>query len=87
MSDRFPTGTCGRCGRHTGCTTMSRFNTQEICTDCDATEKRHPAYKAAADAEFAACKRGDYNYRGSGLPPGFHEWARKNAEPGIPSRA
>jgi len=75
--NNFPTGTCTRCGRHTGCTTMSRFNTQEICMECEEIEKRHPAYKEAADAELAACKGGDYNFPGVGLPAGFHEWAKK----------
>ena len=66
-------GKCQRCGKVTRITTMSRFNTDIICCggndSCSAKEQRHPKYKEASDAEFAAVQRGDMNFPGIGLPP------------------
>jgi hypothetical protein len=59
---------CQRCGEQDGITTMSRFNTQTICIPCEKLERAHPNYKAAQEAEMAACKRGNYNYHGIGKP-------------------
>ena len=64
MSDH----TCVRCDAQNAVTTMSRFNTDIICTDCETTERAHPRYQEAADAELAAVKRGNYNYPGIGKP-------------------
>lgn len=47
---------------------MSRFNTECCCMDCIETEKRHPDYQRAYDAELQAVKNGDYNYPGIGKP-------------------
>lgn len=60
---------CTRCNKATSITTMSRFNTQIICMSCEEAERKHPKYAEAAEAEFQACKRGDYNFPGVGLPP------------------
>lgn len=45
------------------------FNTEQICLQCKAIEKAHPAYAEAARLEREAVLRGDYNFGGVGLPP------------------
>lgn len=47
---------------------MSRFNTDAICLDCNAKEKRHPKYPEAEAAELEAVRSGDYNFPGIGKP-------------------
>lgn len=59
---------CPRCRRETNASTMSRFNTEMICLDCDERETNHPLYKQAAEAELAAVHAGNYNYAGVGCP-------------------
>ena len=59
---------CVRCTVKPVSTTMSRFNTDIICGDCETKERAHPRYQEAADAELAAVKRGNYNYPGIGKP-------------------
>lgn len=60
--------TCRRCGAKDKPTTMSRFNVDIICLDCQAKEKAHPRYAEAAAAELAEVKRGNYNFPGIGKP-------------------
>lgn len=60
--------TCDRCHRPTTGRIMSFFNTDMICTDCATTEKAHPDYEIARDAEVEQCKAGNYNFEGIGLP-------------------
>ena len=59
---------CERCKQETFSTTMSRFNTQMICMDCETKEKAHPKYKEAADRELEETRRGNYNFKGIGKP-------------------
>lgn len=59
---------CDRCRAEVTATIMSRFNTQVICFECEVTEQKHPQYEAACKAEEAACRRGEYNFRGIGKP-------------------
>jgi hypothetical protein len=59
---------CQRCYRQTNVSTMSRFNTQEICLECEEAERKLPEYAEAAKAELEACRRGDFNFPGIGLP-------------------
>lgn len=60
---------CDRCGSNTnGKTVMSMFNQDVICMDCKDREKAHPDYKTAVDADNAAIKSGDYNFKGIGKP-------------------
>lgn len=47
---------------------MSMFNTQTICMDCNDSEKQHPKYKEAQQAELEAVKAGNYNFPGIGWP-------------------
>ena len=60
--------TCDRCGGDAGVSTMSRFNTEQICIPCEDVEKAHPDYEKAREAELNAVRAGDYNYPGIGLP-------------------
>jgi hypothetical protein len=59
---------CDRCGKQSISSTMSYFNTDTICPECDDRERAHPRFQEARDAELEACKRGDYNFHGIGLP-------------------
>lgn len=59
---------CERCGQETTVTTGSYFNTDQICTACDDAERAHPRFEEARQAEEAACRAGDYNFPGIGLP-------------------
>lgn len=69
----FPSS-CQRCGdTPLGISSMSRFNTQHICTSCLDLEQAHPAYAAARDAEQAAVESGNYNFPGVGCPPDLVE--------------
>lgn len=59
---------CERCGNDTLCHTVSWFNKQVICLDCDKEELSHPDIKKAKDIENQHCKNGNYNFEGIGLP-------------------
>lgn len=59
---------CQRCRKQTDITTMSMFNTQMICHECDLTERKHPKFEDARQAENDAISRGEYNFPGIGLP-------------------
>lgn len=63
--------TCQRCYQPAFATIMSMFNTQTICLDCSAKERQHPDFKAAREADEAAIKQGNYNFRGVGRPSGL----------------
>ena len=64
----FTTKVCDRCGRPLdGGRTMSMFNEQAICMDCADKERERPDYKAACDAEIAAVRAGNRNFKGIGL--------------------
>jgi hypothetical protein len=67
MDNFFKGNTCVRCGKQ-GAFTMSRFNTDKICLECDAEERKHPLYSKAVEAELAAIKSGNRNFEGIGLP-------------------
>ena len=68
---------CIRCLTESNVHTMSRFNTDDICPDCEAREKAHPKYREAYDAEAAAVRSGDMNYAGNGCPPELYIAAAK----------
>lgn len=59
---------CDRCRATASISTCSRFNTEQICMDCDEKETRHPDYERARAAEESAVRRGDYNFPGIGKP-------------------
>jgi len=59
---------CDRCSGTEKAFTMSFFNTDWICEDCDEKEKKHPDYPKAKEAELKAIKQGNFNFEGIGLP-------------------
>lgn len=58
---------CERCGKETNVTTMSMFNTQTICMECKDAERKRPDYKDALEADRAAVRAGNWNFKGIGL--------------------
>lgn len=63
-------GKCDRCFRQRTALTGSYFDTAMICLGCDQLERAMPEYESAKKAEAEACKRGDFNFPGVGLPMG-----------------
>lgn len=61
---------CDRCKKSMSMTvsTMSYFNTDTLCMDCQEKESKHPLYDDAVRAEFDAVRMGNYNFPGIGLP-------------------
>ena len=59
---------CERCKKETISYTMSIFNTDQICPDCEEKERAHPQYQLARNAESCAVRRGDLNFPGIGKP-------------------
>ena len=60
--------TCVRCGVKDAVTTVSYFNVDIICMDCDAKERQHPKFKEAQDKEIEAVRNGNLNFQGIGKP-------------------
>ena len=68
MDKFFSQKTCDRCGGDlAGGRIMSRFNTQTICMKCAEAERKRPDYRKAQEAEIAAVRAGDRNFKGIGL--------------------
>jgi hypothetical protein len=59
---------CERCGRKTGMWTMSMFNEEHICMDCEEKEKEHSDYDKARRKELEEVIKGNYDYPGIGKP-------------------
>lgn len=57
---------CRRCGKPTIATMMSMFNTQEVCMECIDAERQDPRYQEASNAEAAAIRGGNFNFKGIG---------------------
>lgn len=55
---------CSRCGGPLTARTMSRMNEDVLCMDCAESEKAHPRYREAVEAELEHVKAGNYNYPG-----------------------
>lgn len=68
MKEIQMTDKCDRCGKRAFTTTMSQFNTQCICFECEVKEHDHPKYSEALEAERKAIENGNYNFEGIGLP-------------------
>ena len=68
MDDFFRKTHCDRCGKPLKSRTMSRFNTDCICPECDEAEKQLPGYKEAVEAEMKAIQEGNLNFPGIGFP-------------------
>ena len=61
-------GKCDRCKKSMTESTVSYFNTQEICMDCDEIERAHPDFQAAREKETQEVMQGNMNFPGVGLP-------------------
>ncbi len=58
---------CERCGQETRVFTMSWFNTEMICRDCDFKESQMKEIKHAKEVELQECLKGNFNFRGVGF--------------------
>ena len=68
MQDRFFQATCcDRCGAPLTVRIMSMFNEDVICMACKEKERQRPDYREAVEADNAAIRRGDRNFKGIGL--------------------
>ena len=68
MSDPFFSKTrCDRCGAKLTVRIMSMFNEDVICMECKKKERQRPDYREAVEADNAAIRRGDRNFKGIGL--------------------
>jgi hypothetical protein len=60
-------GRCQRCYKETNAHIMSMFNEDLICMECSDAERKRDDFADALDADDAAIKQGNYNFRGIGL--------------------
>lgn len=58
---------CDRCGAELTVRTMSMFNEDVICMVCKEKERQRSDYRKAVEADNAAIRRGDRNFKGIGL--------------------
>jgi hypothetical protein len=49
-------------------TSMSYFNTDVLCMECDEKERAHPKFKEAQAEEEKHVRAGNYNFKGVGKP-------------------
>jgi hypothetical protein len=68
MKDMPRGNRCERCFQKDDSFSMSIFNTDWICNDCQDKEARHPLFQKARKIEAEHCKNGNYNFEGIGLP-------------------
>lgn len=71
MSKNFFTqDNCDRCGKSLQgkARIMSMYNEDCLCLDCKEAETKRPDYKEASDTEINEVKKGNYNFKGVGLP-------------------
>ena len=59
-------GRCQQCYTETNAHIMSMYTTALICLVCKDKETERPDYKKAVDADVAAIKSGDFNFKGVG---------------------
>lgn len=59
---------CDRCKGPAPISTGSFFNTDQICFECSAAERRHPSFARAREIEIEHVRRGEFNFPGIGLP-------------------
>lgn len=67
---------CERCRKLDKVTTGSYFDTAIICMNCETLEQKHPEYAKAKQVESEEVRRGNYNYRGIGLPSDWQEFVK-----------
>lgn len=58
---------CDQCGAELTVRTMSMFNEDVICMVCKEKERQRSDYRKAVEADNAAIRRGDRNFKGIGL--------------------
>jgi len=58
---------CERCRKEKCGLTMSMMNTEMICLDCEAKEKKRPDYAEAAMRESEEVRKCNYNFQGIGF--------------------
>lgn len=74
---------CDRCGAsfaYGTVHTMSRFNEDEICLDCNEDEQLAPGYAAAAAAVLEQVKLKNYGFPGVGLSDADKAFLKKRRE-------
>lgn len=59
---------CERCEKPSYSASMSRFNTEVICVECSQAEDKHPDIFEAKQAKHEEVMKGNYNFKGIGLP-------------------
>ncbi len=67
---------CDRCKIETNTFSVSYFNTDSICTECEKIESVHPLFQPAKRANDDAICRGEFDFEGVGLPDDFFTWAK-----------
>ena len=68
MQDSFFTKKrCDRCGAELAVRTMSMLNEDVICMVCKEKERQRPDYCKAVEADNAAIRNGNRNFKGIGL--------------------
>ena len=60
------TGQCQECFEKANTHIMSMYSTRLICLMCKDKEERRDDYKTAVDADNAAIKSGNFNFKGIG---------------------
>ena len=68
MKNKEWDGRCHRCLQESAVHTMSWFNQDLICSDCDRKEHQHPEIGEAKHAEREAFFSGNWNFSGIGKP-------------------
>lgn len=58
---------CDRCGAELTVRTMSMFNEDIICMVCKEKERQRSDYRKAVEADNAAIRNGNRNFKGFGL--------------------
>jgi hypothetical protein len=65
---------CKRCnnkrcgGKPPPSLSMSMFNTQMICPECEVIERAHPKFEEARNVEVDQLHQKNFNFPGIGLP-------------------
>jgi hypothetical protein len=60
------TGECQRCFEETSAHIMSMYSTRLICMACKDKETQQDDYQSAVNADNAAIKSGNFNFKGIG---------------------
>lgn len=58
---------CQRCYNPSTGFIMSMYDESMICADCKSSEEKRADYKEACDADVAAIRQGNFNFKGIGF--------------------